>query len=294
MPLAVSATTVSGRNEPTSTNDTTWSAHSPSRSSSRRAPVIGGTGSPRSFSRQRLDVGEPGVAPDGTRAREAHLDPVVPRGVVRRREHRPGRIEVARGEVQEIGRGHAEVGDVDALGPDAIGEGAGERHPRLTHVTGHEDLGGGGEAGHGAPDGQAHVRVELVGHRAAHVVGLEDLVHPAHRATTIGAARTVLKRKSPHASLGPACSVDDAALRGDGDDGHKVEAAVRHHVHPEASRPIRDDGEDDAEDGEAGQLDPLAVGQAEEQPVDDDGHDDSGGPRAAGGRAAASSDGREP
>ena len=61
-----------------------------------------------------------------------------------------------------------------------------ELDARLAHVPGHEDLGGAGEAGHGAPDGEAHVRVELVGHRATHVVRLEDLVHPAHRATTIG------------------------------------------------------------------------------------------------------------
>ena len=87
---------------------------------------------------------------------------------------------MARGEVQEVGGGHAEVGDVDALGPHAVGEGGGELDARLAHVAGDEDLGRPGEAGHGAADGPAHVRVELVGHRAAHVVGLEDLVHPAH------------------------------------------------------------------------------------------------------------------
>ena len=70
--------------------------------------------------------------------------------------------------------------DVDTLGPHPVGERGRELHARLAHVAGDEDLGGSGEAGHGAADGPAHIRVELVGHDATHVVGLEDLVHPAH------------------------------------------------------------------------------------------------------------------
>ena len=54
--------------------------------------------------------------------------------------------------------------------------------PRLAHVAGHQDLWRAREAGHGPADGPAHVGVELVGHRAAHVVRLEDLVHAAHGA----------------------------------------------------------------------------------------------------------------
>ena len=89
---------------------------------------------------------------------------------------------MARGEIQEVGGGHAEVDDVDPFGPHAVGEGGRQLHPGLAHVADDHDLRGVDEAGHGPPDGPAHVGVELVGHRAAHVVRLEDLVHAAHRA----------------------------------------------------------------------------------------------------------------
>jgi hypothetical protein len=87
---------------------------------------------------------------------------------------------VSRREVQEVRRGHAEVGDVDTLGAHAIREGAGQLDTRLAHVATHQDLGRVGEACHGASDGTAHFRIELIGDDAPHVVGLEDPVHPAH------------------------------------------------------------------------------------------------------------------
>ena len=183
---------------------------------------------------------------------------------------------MTRGEVQEVGRRQTEVGDVDALGAHALGEGRGELHARSPHVAGHQDLGGAGEAGEGAPDGPAHVGVELVGHRATDVVGLEDLVHPAHGTNHRG--RHGAPRRPVHPD-GPACrqvSVDHPApLAHDGHDGDEVEGGVRHHVHAQATGPVRDRGQDDAEGGQPGQLDPLAVGQAEEEPVEDHGQDDA-------------------
>ena len=197
----------------------------------------------------------------------------------------PGRVEVPGGEVEEVGRGQAEVGDVDPLGPHAVGEGAGQLDAGLAHVAGHQDLGRAGEAGHGAPDGAAHVRIELVGHGAAHVVGLEDLVHAAHGAPTIGApARGPDGRPVRRGRLSGRI---DAPTERDGQDGHQVEGGVGHHVHAEAPGAIRDGGQHDAEDGQAGELDPLAVGEAEEEPVDDHRQDDSGGTGAAGRTAAA-------
>ena len=71
-------------------------------------------------------------------------------------------------------------------------------------------------------------------------------------------------------------------LASDGDDGDQVEAGVGDHVHAQPPGAVRDGGQDHAEDGQAGQLHPLAVGQAEEEPVDDHGQDDSGGTGAAG------------
>src|SRR6202034_3456145 len=45
----------------------------------------------------------------------------------------------------------------------------------------HRDLEGAGEARHGPPDGLAHRGVELIGHDAPHVVGLEHLGHRIRR-----------------------------------------------------------------------------------------------------------------
>ena len=68
-----------------------------------------------------------------------------------------------------------EVGDRRPLGPGPLGEGRGQLDPRRAHVPGHQQPGGPGEPGHGAADGPAQVGVELVGHGAPDVVGLEDV-----------------------------------------------------------------------------------------------------------------------
>ena len=115
--------------------------------------------------RRDLDLAQPRVAPDRTRAREAHLQPVVLSRVVRRGEHGARSIEVTRGEVEEVGRRHPQIRDVDALGPHPVREGRRQLDARLTHVATHQYLGGAGKAGHGTPDGIAHCRIELVGHR---------------------------------------------------------------------------------------------------------------------------------
>ena len=72
MPLAVSATTLSGRSDATSTNDTTWSAQACSRSSSRHEPASGGVGSPSSFSASASMSASPVSRPIG-RAPERHI-----------------------------------------------------------------------------------------------------------------------------------------------------------------------------------------------------------------------------
>jgi hypothetical protein len=90
---------------------------------------------------RRRNVGQAGVAPDRARAGQAQLDAVVPRRVVRGREHGAGRVEMARREIEEVGGRHAEVVDVDALGPHPVGEGGRQLHPALAHVAGHQDPG---------------------------------------------------------------------------------------------------------------------------------------------------------
>ena len=76
-----------------------------------------------------LDLDQAGVDADGTGARQAQLDAVVLRRVVRRREHGPGGVEAPGSEIQEVGRAHAQIGDVDALGAHALAEGRGEFDP---------------------------------------------------------------------------------------------------------------------------------------------------------------------
>ena len=141
MPLAVSATTLSGRSD--ADVDEGHDVVGP-----LVEQVLLGPASLQG--RQRLaqqllgpgfDVGQAGVAPDRARPGQAELEAVVLRRVVRRREHGAGRVEMARREVQEVGGGHAEVDDVDAFGPHPVGEGGRQLHAALAHVAGHQDLG---------------------------------------------------------------------------------------------------------------------------------------------------------
>src|SRR6202453_4438665 len=78
-------------------------------------------------------------------------------------------------------------------------------------------------------------------------------------------------------------SVDDAGpVRCNGDDGDQVEGGVGDHVHTQTPRAVGDRGQDHAEGGQARQLHPLAVGQAEKEPIDDHGQDDARDTSAAG------------
>ena len=71
-----------------------------------------------------------------------------------------GRLEAAGGVVDEVGRGQAEVDDVEALRRDAVGERGGELDAGRPHVARHEDarraLVLGGEAREGGADAPAH------------------------------------------------------------------------------------------------------------------------------------------
>ena len=129
MPLAVSATTFSGRSAPTSTNDRTCSAKA--RRRSRRLepsgrPVVGG----HAVRRHGLDLHQAGVLADRAGPRQAELDAVVLGGVVRGGEHRARSVELPGGEVHEVGGGQAEVDDVEPLGAHAVGERGGELDAR--------------------------------------------------------------------------------------------------------------------------------------------------------------------
>ena len=120
--------------------------------------------------------GEPGVLTDGPRTGPADLDAVVPRRVVRGGEHRAGAVEHAAGVVEPVGRGEADEHHVAAAGGDAVGEGVDERARRRPHVV-PDDEGPPGDAedvGARGPESGGLARAPLVGHHAAHVVGLDD------------------------------------------------------------------------------------------------------------------------
>ena len=115
MPLAVSATILRGRSDA----EVDERAHvvdplAHQVDARRSPPASPAAGSPRSV-RHRLDLDAGRCrTPIGLRAGEAELDAVVLGGVVRGGEHRAGRVEVPGGEVEEVGRGQAEVDDLDA------------------------------------------------------------------------------------------------------------------------------------------------------------------------------------
>ena len=94
----------------------------------------------------------------------------------------PGQVERAAREVEEVGRGEAEVDDVDALRASRPrrtprrGSGDESRQSRPSRIAGRA-----GPVGEGRADPPREVRVELVGDDAADVVGLEDAVQVALR-----------------------------------------------------------------------------------------------------------------
>ena len=179
IPLAVSATTRNGCIAPTSMNDTTWSANALSRlrwSTSRLGPPQPDRRPDSTFGGDRFDVFQASVLPDGTSTGQAQLDAVVLSRVVRRGEHRAGRIELAGGEVEQVGRGQAEVDDVDTLFEHAAGECVDELGTGRAHVATDQDPRCVGEAGEADPQRVGDVGVELIGDGAADVVRLDDVV----------------------------------------------------------------------------------------------------------------------
>ena len=144
-------------------------------------PALGAGGGRYPLLDQPADLLQPGVLAHRPGAGEAELDAVVARRVVRRGEHGPRPVELAGRVVDEVGGGEPQVDDVDALGGRALGERARELDARLAHVARHDDARGSREAGERGTDAPGHVGVELVGHRAPYVVGLEDRAQVRHR-----------------------------------------------------------------------------------------------------------------
>ena len=144
-----------------------------------------------------LDLGEARVLSDGTGATETQLDAVVLRGIVRRGEHGPRRVEVAGGVIEQVGRRQAQVDDIGALGGGAFRKGGGQRHTRRAHVARHQHAIGAREAHEGCAEGARQFVVELVGDRAADVVRLEDGVEGRrHGRISLLAGRTPPGRRS--------------------------------------------------------------------------------------------------
>jgi hypothetical protein len=123
------------------------------------------------------DIGQTRILPDRRRAGTAQLDPVVLRGVVACGEHRAGQLKLAGGEVQHVGGAETGLHNVHTLADDALGEGPRQRHGRLTHVVGRDDLRGTlrrHEPGERHPDRADDRRVQLVRDHPTDVIRLDD------------------------------------------------------------------------------------------------------------------------
>ena len=128
-----------------------------------------------------MDVSEAGITTDRAGPGETKLYAVVLGRVVRRREHRPGEVEPSRREVEEVGRGQADVDHTEPDGEQAGAERAAELDARLANVTCDDDPLVGrplreDERAETDADRMDDAGVELVGNCAPDVVGLEDVV----------------------------------------------------------------------------------------------------------------------
>src|SRR5690606_4444429 len=115
----------------------------------------------------------------------AQLDAVVAGRVVAGGEHRSGAAEPAGGEVQLVGGGETDVGDVEPLRGDAIGEGPRQFGGGLAHVvTDHHPVGalGAHQPGEGRPHITGEGGVDLVTDDATNVVCLDHRINGLGRA----------------------------------------------------------------------------------------------------------------
>ena len=87
---------------------------------------------------QLRDGVETAATADRYRARAAQLDAVVGRRIVRCRQHCPRHVQVAGGEVEQIGGGEADVDHVDSRRPSPVGERLSQRDAARPHIARHD------------------------------------------------------------------------------------------------------------------------------------------------------------
>ncbi len=138
-------------------------------------------------------VREPGVLADRGGVCAAQLDAVVLRRVVARGEHRAGDAERAGGEVETVGGLQADLDHIGAVRRGAVGERADQLGPEgrmscPTTIAAHVVAAGSQHLDERRPDQPGQLGVELVGHRAPHVVCLDHGGQVAHVAHTICAS----------------------------------------------------------------------------------------------------------
>ncbi len=110
-----------------------------------------------------LDLGEARLLADRRGAGAAQLDAVVLRGVVARGEHRARRVELAGGEVHDVGGAETDVGDVGARERRALDERRRERNRRRPHVVADDHLLRAGEVRERVADSARERLVDLFG-----------------------------------------------------------------------------------------------------------------------------------
>ena len=121
------------------------------------------------------DLVEPLVERERPRLLAADFETVVLGGVVRGSDHHPGRVSVlADGEVERVGRDHAEVDHVGAGIADALDQRRRQERARDAHVAADDDRVRLDRGHQGPPDLPCNGGGQLLRHDPSHVVRLEQ------------------------------------------------------------------------------------------------------------------------
>ena len=124
--------------------------------------------------RQGADLRQTVVAAHRAGPLPDKLDTVVIDGIVTGGHHQsPVKTPVKGGEVDLLGAALADPGDIAAGVADAVGHRLAEIRTGEANIVAHHDVAGVQHFGKGAADAVGDLRIELIGHPTADVVGLE-------------------------------------------------------------------------------------------------------------------------
>ena len=131
----------------------------------------------------------PVSSPTGLAPARQNFSPLYCLRVVARGEHDAGHVERSGREVQQVGRGESQVDDVGALRGRSLGDRGGQLGRAQPAVAPDHDARGARPPAKAAPMRRTRSGVEVVGHDAADVVRLEDAVEVGGHARMLRSAR---------------------------------------------------------------------------------------------------------